>query len=344
MNDTHDSSTAWYGPLLFPEFKKAHPEFLVGSIHKHPPHGPWSAVDYAHPEVRDLCFRIIEEVCRNYDVDGVELDFFRHACFFKTVAWGARAGSAECEAMTDLIRRVRRMTERRGLERRRPILVAVRVPDSVDYCRGIGLDIERWLADGLVDLLTTTGYFRLNPWPYSVRLGRRYGVPVYAGLSESRVRGQVPPFSRNAIETYRGRALRAWTAGVNGIYMFNYFNPRAALWREVGDPDALTRMNKQYFVTVRDGNPDSYLTEGKQFRTLDILDPKQPVTLQPGIPRTFELNIGSGLPAEATAEKRPAVSLHLLAVPVEVLTVRFDGASLRAHGRTGAWTDFPISP
>ena len=37
--------------------------------------GGWTAVDYAHPEIRDLAFRYVEEVCRNYDVDGVHFDF-----------------------------------------------------------------------------------------------------------------------------------------------------------------------------------------------------------------------------------------------------------------------------
>ena len=34
-------------------------------------------MDYGRPEIRDLAFRFVEEVCRNYDVDGVELDFVK---------------------------------------------------------------------------------------------------------------------------------------------------------------------------------------------------------------------------------------------------------------------------
>ncbi len=40
--------------------------------------------DYGRPEVRERAFRLVEEVCRNYDVDGVELDFFRHPVFFRS--------------------------------------------------------------------------------------------------------------------------------------------------------------------------------------------------------------------------------------------------------------------
>lgn len=42
------------------------------------------------------------------------------------------------------------------------MIVAVRVPDSVEYCRARGFDIERWLFEGLVDLLIATCYFQLN--------------------------------------------------------------------------------------------------------------------------------------------------------------------------------------
>ncbi|MCX7008881.1 MAG: family 10 glycosylhydrolase, partial [Kiritimatiellaeota bacterium] len=79
MNDTHDAEYRPDKPyLLYPQLKVDHPDWLVGEPLKRTPFGRWSSVDYARPEIRDLAFRFIEEVCRNYDVDGVELDFFRH--------------------------------------------------------------------------------------------------------------------------------------------------------------------------------------------------------------------------------------------------------------------------
>jgi uncharacterized lipoprotein YddW (UPF0748 family) len=39
------------------------------------------------PEVRDYYFSILRELCTNYDVDGVELDFQRYPKFF-----GRRSG------------------------------------------------------------------------------------------------------------------------------------------------------------------------------------------------------------------------------------------------------------
>lgn len=143
MNDTHDAGLSGYGPLLLPQLKRDHPEWLVGAPDRQPPHGTWSSVNFAVPEIRDLAFRFFEEVCTRFDVDGIELDFLRHACFFKSVAWGGVASDEERDMMTDLIRRTREMTERIGMVRGRPILIAIRVPDCVDYSRDIGLDMGR---------------------------------------------------------------------------------------------------------------------------------------------------------------------------------------------------------
>jgi hypothetical protein len=179
MNDTHDAEYSPQKPyLLYPKLKMDHPDWLVGNPINRSRYGRWSSVDYAVPEIRQLAFSYIEEVCRNYDVDGVELDFFRHLCYFKSTTFGGKASQAEREMMTGLLKRVRLMSEEQGARRGRPILISVRVPDSVDFCREMGLDIERWLGEGLVDMLITTCYFRLNPWSYSVQLGHRYGVPV----------------------------------------------------------------------------------------------------------------------------------------------------------------------
>jgi hypothetical protein len=81
MNDTHDGSRTDYGPVMFRanRLKLQHPEYLIGSAAKPPRYGVWSAVDYGLPQIRDLAFDYCEEVCRNYNVDDIELDFFRHA-------------------------------------------------------------------------------------------------------------------------------------------------------------------------------------------------------------------------------------------------------------------------
>jgi len=342
MNDTHDAMIGGYGPYLRPKLKLDHPEYLVGAVDRQPRHGTWSSVNYAVPEIRELAYRFFEEVCRRFDVDGIELDFFRHACFFKSVADGSRASPEELNMMTDLVRRIRRMTEQEGLRRGRPILVAMRVPDSVEYCRGIGLDLEAWLAEGLTDVLVGTGYFRLNRWERLVELGHRHGVAVYPCLSESRVRSDTR-FRRQSIESYRGRALRAWAAGADGIYLFNYFNPRGAVWRELGDPVALERMNKLYFVTVRDGDPQRYLSGGRQYRSVPILTPSSPWVVPSDNPREVEFVIGDDLGKAVAAGLKPRATCHVQTTG-EHVEVNLNGQPLARPTAQDDWLDFPAPP
>lgn len=348
MNDTHDAAHRPDKPyLLFPPLKVQHPDWLVGEPVKRTPVGRWSSVDYARPEIRDLALAYIREVCLRYDVDGVELDYFRHPCFFKSVAMGGNASPEECAMMTTLMRNIRVMTEEAGLKRGRPILVAVRVPDSVEYDLGLGLDVERWLSEGLVDLLITTCYFRLNPWSYSVALGHRYNVPVYPCLSDSRIKGETR-FRRSSVEAYRGEAVNAWAAGADGIHVFNLFNPKSKVFREVGDPETLRPLDKLFFVTVRDGDPSRFLADGKRHRKLDMLAPGHPIPITRRSPLRATIDVGDNLPSALKAGLEPAVTCHLeipLARTPGQVRASFNGIPLE-QGKIikKGWLDYPIKP
>ena len=347
MNDTHDVSHHPDKPyLLFPPFKEEHAEWLVGNHVKRTPHGRWSSVDYARPEIRDLAFGFIEEVCRNYDVDGIELDFFRHLCYFRSTAMGGTASDEEREQMTGLVRRVREMTETVGMDRGRPILVAVRVPDSVGFSNDMGFDIERWMRDGLIDMLITTGYFRLNPWEYSVELGHKYGVSVYPCLSDSRVRGETR-FRRSSVESYRGRALNAWIAGADGLHVFNNFDPNAPIWKEIGDPEKLLTMDKLYFVNVRDGDPHSWLAKGREYRTVPIFGPSHSELVTASQPITLPVMVGDDIAAAISSGLKPAVKLHLEAPAIQKagqLRVKLNGTELTGGVLSNGWVDFLVPP
>jgi hypothetical protein len=343
MNDTHDAMIGGYGPYLRPKFKLDHPEYLCGTAERQPKCGTWTSVDFAQPEVRDLAFRFFEEVCNKFDIDGIELDFLRHACFFKSVANGGTASPAELDMMTDLVRKTRRMTEEAGLKRGRPILIAIRVPDSVEYCKGIGLDVEKWLAEGLVDVLSGSCYFQLNPWPYLIELGHKYGVPVYPCLSESRVKGETR-FSRQSPESYRARAMRAWFQGADGIYVFNYFNPRGPIWRELGDPKALRTMNKLYFVTVRDGSPERYLVNGSRYHHLPILTPTRLWAVYPDKPTDVHLTVGDDVAGPQKEGWRATVTCHIRTDGPTGLLASLNGVTLAKPTVLQGWLDYPVPP
>ncbi len=346
MNDTHDAWGSWYGPLMLAAspVKQQHPDWLVSNAQKRSRVGGWTAVDYGREEIRELAFRYVEEVCNNYDVDGIELDFLRHSVFFKSHAHGGTATAENLAQMTALIRRIRQMTEEVGLKRGRPILVAIRVHDSVEFCRDVGIDLERWLKEKLVDILVVTGYFRLNPWEQSVALGRNYGVAVYPCLSESRVRGE-DRFRRNSIEGYRGRAANALAAGVDGIYLFNYFNPRSTLWKELGDTRTLRYLDKWFFVTVRDGDPDRILVGGRKYNTLPLLTPTHPQAISSEKPLAINVRIGDDVAEAQRAGYTPRITLHLR-VPMlrrsDQLDTTFNGTKLAGGELAKGWIDYHV--
>lgn len=345
MNDTHDANLKV--PEMWPDFKEDHREFLFGTPQNRPKYGAWSGVDFAQAPAREQRFRTIEEVCENYDVDGIELDFFRHPVFFKSHAWNRPVSQGERDKMTDLIRRVRGMTEDVAIRRGRPILIAVRVPDSVGYCWAIGLDLAKWLEDDLVDILIAGGYFRLSRWEDTVALGHEHGVPVYPSLDESRVRNDTRKV-RNSIEAYRGRAKNCWNAGADGIYLFNLFDPTAPHWRELGDPQGLEKLDKIYFVAARGAaRARSFLAEGERFATAPTLCPDRPVALAIGRPYKTTLAVGDNVLWGKEQGVTPEITLSLevdgLAGAGD-LSVTLNRRAVGDGVLASKWLDYDLSP
>jgi hypothetical protein len=250
--------------------------------------------------------------------------------------------------MTDLIRRIREMTERVGLERGRPILVAVRVPDSVDFCKAHGLDIEKWLKEGYVDLMATTGYFRLNPWSYSVELGHKYDVPVYACLSESRIRLPESKKIRATDAAYRARARNVWYSGADGIYLFNMFAPDREFCKQIGELETLKGTDKVFTTGARGLRAANYWQHnGLRHLNRDPLSPERPRTLQPGKPVGVELLVGEDLDAAIKEGLNPAVELHVRAEKLQDpadLEVRLGGVLLPTGEKDEAWVKIPVEP
>jgi len=376
MNDTHDASHKPDDPhFLFPKLKEAHPEYLFGTRENPPKYGTWSAVNYSRAEIRELAFRYIEEVCQNYDMDGVELDFFRHPQLFKGVGNGAVATPEELEMMTEFMRRVRKMADTTGAKRSKPVLIALKVPDSVEFCRAIGIDLERWLAEDLADILVPGGYFQLNHSDYSVNLGHKYGVRVYPALEESRVPldadGKKPQNDfewfdslidkvRRSDHAYYARALDSWNAGADGIYLYNFFweyenyhlslsnfSSHRLLLEELGDPLVLKNRDKVYFASVQGvSNALRWVTQADQYFRKPALTVLQPMTIVSGTQRSIEIIVGDDVHLAAKEGMNPQVSCHLRIKPPEAsqLVVKLNNTVLSGGTQAEKWLDYGVGP
>ena len=246
-----------------------YPEALVSAESGYFPYcgASWTLLNYEHPTVRNKALAILTDVCSRYDIDGVELDFYRHPAYFRPQLLGQPVSAAHAELMTGLLREIRRMTEAQAARRGRPLLIAVRVPDSVGFAREIGLDFPQWLAEDLIDILIGGCYHHFEPWETMVAVAKRHDAPFYACLSNSRLDDPAFPGRNQDNAVWRGEAWRAWQAGVSGIHTFNLFDPHSPLFREMGDPATLAGRPRRYQHKPEacPGETDEYLKGGSRF-------------------------------------------------------------------------------
>ena len=300
FNDTHDAAGTFEKPdPLFPDFKRDNPDCLMGSPEKgkRPPFCAWSAVDFSHEKVRAHARKFVRKLVENYDIDGIEYDFNRHTQLFKSVAMGGEASQTELDLMTAFLGELRAITEKAGREKGRPIIVAIRTPDSVDYCKAVGIDLTRWFDGKLVDIWIGGGYFCLNPWAVSAEFAHRHGVKFYASMDETRIpgaaaRGKRPILKgRMSIPFYTARFADAMASGCDGVYVFNI--EESFLHQVAGIDPLRTKGQETVRFAVDRGSggyrPWRYLKDGGRFNTLPKIDPGEPLRVKPSETYTFEL-------------------------------------------------------
>jgi Glycosyl hydrolase-like 10 len=329
MNNIEDS----FAPWSHPRWKREHPEYLLGKPEdyaKYPMTDPrkwWAGLNFAVPEVRGHVLAIFEDVFTRYDIDGVDMDWFRHPRFFPETTEERAVTPEHVAMMNDFVRKVRALSEKAGVARGRPLLISCRVPLSVERCLAIGLDVPTWLEEDLVDILVFGG--DLGPMAMApqlramVELAHKYNVPAMANIGGS---GLQPNTGYYTEEAWWAAATNAWHAGVDGIYTFNLFptEPKEQYSR-IGSLDTLKGLDKLYAI-------DPVLP--KDFWGFDrsalVVPDRLPLALQPEMAVTAKLPVGEDIAANAPAGKTPQVLLRLRfpTVQGEELRVTLNGKDL----------------
>ncbi|MAE63990.1 MAG: hypothetical protein CMJ18_06920 [Phycisphaeraceae bacterium] len=254
FNDAHPLD---YG--MRSTFCLAHPEYRLGDRCGGPIHGPnpdgsipdCLHLDFSIPEVRAHRLALVEDVCGCYDLDGFEWDFTRD---FGHNYPGDKA--AEGPGMiTEMMREARAILDRIGQQRGRPIELGVRVPGTPECCATMGIEIEQWISDRIIDVATPTVYYDTTcelPYDRFVDMARDSTCRVYASVTEGVGPGRFRPPPKEAV---RGAALNAWRQDVDGINLFNFHHHEIAnrsedmaLLGEIGDPVTLAGKDKLYMV------------------------------------------------------------------------------------------------
>lgn len=317
MNDAHHAQYPWH-----PRFWIEHPECRLGDrsayrlprVGFHEPGGAFAAriddrvpacLDYRHEAVRAYRLAAIAEIAERYpEVDGIELDFTRHPFFF---APGEVASGRDL--MTSFMASVRgalRAIERR---RERELVLEARVPPSLAACARIGLDVPRWIADRLIDIVVPAPYWHPDfgmPVEEFVRPAHAAGCAVFPSIELAGM--PVLADAEETAELVRGGAAAFYAAGADGIHVFNthvptyYLRQEMTFLREIGDPRLLVGRPKRY-VATRSSNYDA---------SAWFSYPKQvPAALRAGAAVAVALRVGDDLAAEDRLGRKALATLRL---------------------------------
>ena len=267
------------GPFRQMKRKLAHPEWLI----KVWP-GPVGLWNYAIPDVREHRLTILREIAERYDYDGVALDFARGCpLFLSGTGWLNR------HKMTDFMRQFRSITQEAARKRGRPLLIGARVQENLEGAHFDGLDLETWVREGLVDVLSLgIRNFDVDIGAYR-RLTAGTHIQIYPCVDDHHASDgyATPP-----IEIYRGVAANWWQQGADGIQTFNFNHapdfPYRRVWkthlqayREIGNPETLRHKNKVFTVGRRGGghgptvipNAEDWTTPRHMYSNTNMLAP-----------------------------------------------------------------------
>ena len=255
MNDAHFaySREGPEAPGQGSKFWREHPECRIdptvdtGRALRSTTEWPRVLYDYSHPLVQELFLETIDNTFENCDADGFELDFLRHPYFFKP-----EEALDNVDVMTDLLRRASKRLEDLGAAKGRSLVLGALVPAGPDYAREKGLDVLRWIDEGLLDYVVPKHYIQFLmdvPIEEYLLAARGTRTQVYACLENWPASEAGDP-----IEIFRGAAASYWETGVDGIYLYNYFNHRPhphtdadrRILQEIGDPHLIRRKNKRF--------------------------------------------------------------------------------------------------
>jgi len=290
MNDAHMSSDP-AGPVAG-RFWMNHPEWRLGD-----PYGYYrSCLDYAVPAVRAYLRRLVQEAVGKFpEIDGIELDGLRSPFFF---TYGK--GEENAPLLTQLIREIRGDLDHAArVHGRGRYLLRVNVPRSPELALQAGMDVAAWDAERLIDGISPGCYntdFQPVTEQWKERLSDRVPVHPYINCGPGTA-------MYNSLEQYRGAADNAYGSGADGVYLFNFpcldelsgLLPRpidrppfpvpdftARCWhpdlgrthealKELGDPGALARRDRQYLFYMG-SSPYHHYTQESAF--IDRLTPE----------------------------------------------------------------------
>ena len=191
-------------------------------------------MDYTSEVVQNYYKGYIRELCENYDIDGIELDFLRSAPLMSKV------DNTHISELNNYIKELNKTLEQVGKKKGKTIKLSARVYSTPEHNLSYGIDAAQWIADNSISMLTAEGWYiptyysiPIELWrseidaknkdnhPYSLLGGTDWAVRCDSNAKTGYVMWIT-------LEQLKGFASAMYERGADGIYLFNHFQPDAA--------------------------------------------------------------------------------------------------------------------
>lgn len=250
-------------------FYHDHPEYRIKAGSSR---GADVVQNWAMPEVRAQKFALIQELCENYDLEGLELDFLRFYNFFRPeeTTRGQRA-----EIVTGFVRQVRELLDRTSRDGRRRWLCA-RLPCVAKSFDSLGIHLPQMVAAGLDMVNLSASYFTVQQTDLAKIRAMIPNAAVYLELCHTTWTGEklqpgydVIPYRRTTPEQYYTAAHLAYARGADGLSAFNFAyyrehglagrgphgEPPFEIFQHLRDPQWLAKQPQHWFLAQGWNNP-----------------------------------------------------------------------------------------
>lgn len=303
-----------HAPAIIP-LKEKNPNWLISEADWKP--GFWN---YGEKAVREHKLQVLTELAQNYDLDGLDLDFMRTPPFFSNgEAWISR------EFLTEFMRSVRKMLTSIAEERGRPYLLSIRIPRNIEGCHFIGIDIEKWAKEELVDIMIIgTRSIKVDLQSFK-KITQGTNIKLVPCFDDA---AHFPSgYHDPGIEFERGVFTNWWHQGADSVATFNWSFAAQALYdklnykhympkshqqsyKEIGSLETMLFKNKTFVIPRRFGvttNPDNEY-RWNNYANLNINNPLPAIT-KANEPLVLKIDIGDDISNQTANISK--LNLHL---------------------------------
>ena len=317
--------------------KVEHPDWAVAASWW--PQGMWNL---SAPGLREHKVFILRELVTHYDLDGIQIDFSRHIpCLPVGHQWELRGH------VTEFMRMVRLMLLEVAQQRGRPLLLAAKVPQTLEGCHIDGFDLKAWADEHLVDVLTL-GSRSMDVDVEGIRAVVGSNVQLQPCFDDHHT---TDGYRYGSIEFLRGVFANHFQRGANSVATFNWSigTPEVcrrmgsdagppshqAAYREVGDPKTMAGKDKFFAVERKGGYPwaDGFFNRND--------NAPLPKPLDDSVAK-FTLHISDAPPARDAEAVLTARCILFEADQADVFEIQFNGTPVGITTRDAEWKDAQI--